>query len=148
MTAVFIHTVYPSFGIYSTTGDAMYPSVAFSFGIIFPGFPITIEWSGTSKLTYAPGAINTSFPIFTFPTTIELVPKKTLFPMIGVPAFAPLSICPSRTPLRQSTFFPTSTPGLKTIPPRCRILNPPDFTASWNIRIVFYFIVFVYKSDT
>ena len=29
----------------------IYPSTAFSFGIIFPGFPITIELSGTSKFT-------------------------------------------------------------------------------------------------
>lgn len=38
-----------------------------SLWIIFPGLPITIELSGTSKFTNAPGAINTLLPIFTPP---------------------------------------------------------------------------------
>ncbi len=37
----------------------LYLSVGWSEGIICPGFPITIEWGGTSKFTKAPGAIIT-----------------------------------------------------------------------------------------
>lgn len=42
----------------------IYPLVALEFGIILPGFPNTMLSSGTSKLTNAPGAISTLFPIF------------------------------------------------------------------------------------
>lgn len=34
-----------------------------SLGMILPGLPMTIELSGTSKLTKAPGAIKTLSPI-------------------------------------------------------------------------------------
>ena len=46
--------------------------------------------SGTSKLTNAPGAINTLFPILILPTTTAFVPIHTEFPIVGVPSLAPL----------------------------------------------------------
>mgnify|MGYP000864874910 CR=1 FL=1 len=67
----------------------IYPLVALEFGIILPGFPNTMLSSGTSKLTNAPGAISTLFPILILPTTIAFVPIQTEFPIIGVPFLSP-----------------------------------------------------------
>ena len=68
----------------------MYLSVGLSSrSIIFPGLPITIELSGTSKLTNAPGAISTLFPILTLPTIVELAFIQTLSPIVGVPSRLP-----------------------------------------------------------
>ena len=53
--------------------------------MIFPGLPITIEFSGTLKLTKAPGAISTSLPMVMFPITIEFAKMQQLFPILGVP---------------------------------------------------------------
>ena len=60
----------------------MYILVAFLLGIIFPGFPITIELLGTLKFIYAPGATKTLFPISIFPTVIEFAPNHTLLPIL------------------------------------------------------------------
>ena len=60
----------------------MYPSVAFSLGIIFAGFPITIELLGISKLTYDNGAINTLLPILIFPTITAFAPIQTFSSMV------------------------------------------------------------------
>ena len=57
----------------------MYLSVGLSSrAIIFPGLPITIELSGTSKLTNAPGAISTLLPILTLQTIEEFAFIHTL----------------------------------------------------------------------
>lgn len=50
---------------------------------------MTIELSGTSKLTNAPGAIKTLFPILTPPIIIALALTQTLSPIIGTPLFSP-----------------------------------------------------------
>ena len=60
-----------------------------SRSIILPGLPITIELSGTSKLTNAPGAISALFPILTVPTIVELAFIQTLSPIVGVPSRLP-----------------------------------------------------------
>ena len=62
----------------------IYPSVALSDGLISAGFPITIELSGTSIFTNAPGAIRTLFPILIFPTMTALGPIHTLFPIMEI----------------------------------------------------------------
>ena len=87
--------------------------------IIFPGFPNTIELAGTSKLTYAPGPINTLSSILIPPTTIELMPNHTRFPMVGIPFFSPLLVCPMVTPLAIFTLFPMQACGFMVIPHIC-----------------------------
>jgi len=71
----------------------IYPSVAFSFLIIFAGFPIAIEFEGMSAFTNELGAIKTSFPIFIFPTITEPVTIQTLSPNIETPLCFPLLAC-------------------------------------------------------
>ena len=89
--------------------------------MIFAGFPITIEWSGTSKLTYDNGAINTSLPILIFPIKIEFAPIQTLFPITGVPFLFPLFSCPITTPVAILQLSPILTLGLIIILPSCPI---------------------------
>ena len=93
------------------------------FVMIFPGLPITIELSGTSKFTKAPGAISTSFPIFTWPITIEFAPITTLFPMMGVPFLFPWAL-PIKHPWAMLKLSPIIVFGLMTIVPKCPIFSP------------------------
>lgn len=66
--------------------------------MIFPGLPITIEFSGTLKLTKAPGAISTSLPMVMFPITIEFAKMQQLFPILGVPHVPFMNDSPIKTP--------------------------------------------------
>ena len=49
------------------------------------GLPNTIEWLGTSQLTYLFGAIKTSSLIFILPTIVAFIPIQTSLPITGVP---------------------------------------------------------------
>ena len=102
----------------------IYPSVALSLLIILPGFPITIEWSGTSKLTYELGAIKTSFPILILPTITALVPIHTSLPIIGVPFLLPLFSCPIVTPTAILQLSPIIALGFIITGPLWPIYNP------------------------
>ena len=72
---------------------------------MIPGLPITIELSGTSKLTKAPAAISTLLPIQMFPQTIELAYRVTLLAIVGTPFLVPDSIAPITHPLYKVTFY-------------------------------------------
>lgn len=52
-----------------------------NLGIILPGLPKTMELSGTSKFTKAPGAIRTSLPILMPPIIIEFANTQQLLPI-------------------------------------------------------------------
>ena len=92
-------------------------------GMIFPGFPITMLLSGTSKLMKAPGAISILLPTLTPPIMMELAFMQTLSPMVGAPFFFPCAF-PIKQPWLMLKFFPILAIGLITICPKCTILNP------------------------
>lgn len=52
------------------------------FEIILSGLPTTIELSGATKLTNAPGAIKTFDQIVILPTITKLAQSQTIFPIV------------------------------------------------------------------
>ena len=108
--------------LYSITG--IWPCVAFSLEWIVAGFPITTECDGTSKLTKVLGAINTSSPIVTLPTTVEFALIHTRLPIVGTPFRFPLISLPIVTPCVINISLPNFVSPLITIRPQCPIINP------------------------
>lgn len=106
-----------------STAKTMYFAVGFDFCITLPGLPTTIQSSGTSKFTKAPGAIKTLFPIVTPPIITEFAFMQTLSPMTGTPEERPREF-PIRHPWLMLKFLPIWAPGLITIVPKCKIRNP------------------------
>lgn len=73
---------------------------------IFPGFPMTTDDEGTSKLTNAPGAISASSPTRMLPTTIAYVPIHTRSPIVGAPFLLPRLSGPMVAPRAMLTLLP------------------------------------------
>lgn len=80
--------------------------------MIFPGLPITIELSGTLKLTKAPGVINTLLPMIMFPITIEFAKMQQLFPIFGVPHVPFMNDSPIKNSLSNITIVPNYRIGM------------------------------------
>ena len=103
-------------------------------GITCPGFPITIEFFGTSKLINAPGAIRTLSPIWTFPIMMEFAFMQILFPSLGVPLCFP-SEKPIRHPWLMLKLSPIIVDGWMTICPKCTIRKPLPICVEGGIWI-------------
>lgn len=98
--------------------------VALLFACYTPGFPRTMELSGTLKLTKEFAFIMTLLPITVFPTISAFGAMYISFPRAGVPTIFPLYIFHIATPLLTVTYEPITVFPWMVIFPICPILKP------------------------